>query len=271
MTMTQPTERPGAFSGRTVPYEIYAKVKQERDEALAEIRFREQLDKVPAKVMSPGQKTAWRVLRAAYKEGVPDDEGWVQLIPAKCAEQAGMSKGTLLEHGSYCEDKLGIMKKRVVTIRDPETHEIIRKDYYIALSEWADQPLHYQVEKEREHGGRRCKCGSANLEIRTIITCRDCGEVVYDSADKKDKKPVNPPVVPTEQVDFMASGPVVEGSLAPETDQGHDGKNMILPLPLLCDEFPVMAHPTQQAGSPAFLAMKQRIREDLARWRHADN
>src|SRR5712691_11640004 len=181
-----------------------------------EIKWRDQLDAVPATVMSQNQKAALKVTLQDIQHKTPGTDGLVQIESWHLCKRAGMSKQTFLDHLAYCAE-LGILRKRTEQVRDPNSQQVIATDYFVGTTELTAQPYKYQAPQPRNHGGARpcCKnCQSERLQKRVIkrviITCLDCGEVQSDeTSDQTDM--LNDHL--DRQVDDAAAFPVVESTL----------------------------------------------------------
>jgi hypothetical protein len=190
-----------------------------------QLKWRDQLDAVPATVMSQNQKAALKVTLQDIQHKAPDADGLVQIESWHLCKKAGMSKGTFLDHLAYCAD-LGILRKHTEQVRDPDSQQVIATNYFVGTTELTAQPYKYQALKPRNHGGARpcCKnpaCRSERLQKRTIkrtiVVCLDCGEVQSDETSDQTVM-LNDSL--DSQVDDAAASPVVESTLE-QQDKHH--------------------------------------------------
>lgn len=177
------------------------KLSEENRKLKNQLKWRNDLDRVPAKVMSQNQKAALsRVVKEAQsREPAPD--GWILLDKTdELAEDAGMSVKTLQRHLTYCKD-LGTIDKKIERVRDKDTEMVVATNTYIKETELTPYPRQYKAQEERNHGGTRlrCKCGSERIEKRVTYICTDCGEC-YDK--KPEYLPPFDPNDPQDQFGF---------------------------------------------------------------------
>ena len=201
------------------------RLRQENSALQQEIRWRDQLDAVPATVLSQNQKAALRVtLQDIGHHQAAGSDTLVQIESWHLCKKVGMSKQTFLEHLSYCAE-LGILRKQTEQVRDPDSQQVIATNYFVGTTELTAHPSQYQAVHPRNHGGTRarCKnptCRSDRLQKRvikhTIVICMECGEVQSD--DTSDET-----VMPSDhldgQVDSSAASSVVESTL--ENQDNH--------------------------------------------------
>jgi hypothetical protein len=198
-----------------------------------QVKWRDQLDAVPAAVMSQNQKAALKVTLQDIQHKTPGPDGLVQIESWHLCKRAGMSKQTFLDHLAYCAD-LGILRKQTEQVRDPDSQQVIATDYFVGTTELTAHPYKYQAPQPRNHGGARprCKnpaCRSERLQKRvikrTIITCLDCGEVQSDETNDQTVM-LNDHL--DRQFDHAADSSVVESTLEPQSEHDTPGRNVNL-------------------------------------------
>src|SRR5215470_4039305 len=155
-------------------------LEQENNALRTEMRWIDRLLAVPAQVMSPSQKVTLRAAVKAYRQGTPDEKGFVQLESWKLCKTVGQSKDTFLDNLTYCTEKLGILQKRTERILDSDTNTY-STNLSIGVTNLLAHPQHYRVDQPRNHGGERqiCPhCQSDRLQRKITVTCIDCGAVL---------------------------------------------------------------------------------------------
>ena len=137
-------DRPKLMTLLRRAYEQIQALESEVGQLRQQITWRDQLDAVPATVMSQNQKAALKVTLQDIQHKAPDADGLVQIASWHLCKKAGMSKGTFLDHLAYCAD-LGILCKRTEQVRDPDSQQVIATNYYVGTTELTAYPSKYQA------------------------------------------------------------------------------------------------------------------------------
>jgi hypothetical protein len=163
--------------------EEHLRIIKEKDQKIHQLekrlRFREELDAVPAEVMSQNQKAALYTAVKAIETTKPDEKGRV-LLPNTddIAKSAGQSPKTYQKSLTYNDKMIGSIRKETLAVRD-DHGQIIYTETYVKPTERTFYPRLYEAEKARNHGGDRltCRCGSERIKKKITYICMDCGEV----------------------------------------------------------------------------------------------
>jgi hypothetical protein len=145
-----------------------------------QITWRDQLDAVPAAIMSPSQKATLRAAVKGYQQGTPDEHGLVQIESWNLCKTVGQSRQTFLDNLTYCVELLGILTKKRERVVESDTNDY-STNLYIGVTPLLAHPYQYRVEQPRNHGGERqvCPhCHSDRLQRKVIITCMQCGSIL---------------------------------------------------------------------------------------------
>jgi len=173
------------------------KLSEENRKLRNRLNWRDDLDRVPAKVMSQNHKAALNVAVKELQSKEPSPDGWIQLENTdSLAEDSGMATKTFQKCLTH-NNKLGTIEKKIERVYEEGTNIVLATNTYVKETELTPYPRRYKAEEERNHGGTRlrCKCGSERIEKKVTYICTDCGECY-------DKKPeFQPPFDPNEPED----------------------------------------------------------------------
>jgi hypothetical protein len=243
-----------------------------------ELKWRDQLDAVPAAVMSQNQKAALKVTLKAIQHEMPGTDGLVQIESWNLCKKAGMSKQTFLDHLSYCAE-LGILRKRTEQVRDPESQQVVATNLFIGTTEITAHPYKYQAPQERNHGGKRDLCTNPGCRSdrlqkrvirRTIVICLDCGEIQSDETNENSimlndhlesqfDHAADPSVVEStleNKFDHAADSSVAEASLENQDASQMPSRNVNLTTSItttLERQIDVTAMPQQETATPRWM------------------
>jgi hypothetical protein len=176
-------ERISPSNQETISIAEHLRIVKEKDQKIQQLRrqlrFRDELDSVPSKVMSQNHKAALNKALMTYQEEEKEPDGKALLRKTEeLAKSVGMSTKTFQKALSYC-DSIGILEKETKAIRDEETGGVKYMETRIKPTERASYPKLYEAGNPRNHGGDRlmCKCGSEHIKKKVSYICMDCGEV----------------------------------------------------------------------------------------------
>jgi len=191
-------------SPQTIPLTEHLRIVREKDQKIhlleKQLRFRAELDAVPAEIMSQPQKAALNTAVKVIETASPGLKGRVLLDHTDdLAKSVGMSVKRFQKHLTYC-DEIGVLQKETLPVRD-DNGKIIYTETYVTPTNRTPYPRMYEAEQARNHGGDRltCRCGSERIKKEVRYICMDCGEV-----HTKPPK-FEPPVEPVEPEDQFGS------------------------------------------------------------------
>ena len=189
---------------QTIPLKEHLRIVREKDQKIhlleKQLRFRTELDAVPAEIMSQPQKAALNTAVKVIEATSPGLKGRVLLNNTDdLAKSVGMSVKRFQKHLTYC-DEIGVLQKETLPVRD-DNGKILYTETYVTPTNSTPYPRMYEAEQARNHGGDRltCRCGSERIKKEVRYICMDCGEVHI-------KPPkFEPPVEPVEPEDQFGS------------------------------------------------------------------
>src|SRR5207248_2234817 len=104
----------------SVPISLYHRaqekiraLEQENKELKHELLWRDQLDRVPAQVISVSQKATLRAATTYLKGKKPDTEGYMKIETWKIGKMAGQSDQTVRDNLAYCSEQLRVFNKKL--------------------------------------------------------------------------------------------------------------------------------------------------------------
>jgi len=209
---------------------VISNLNQRNRQLKRQLDWRDELDRVPAKIMSQNQKAALyrTVIETHSKE--PDSDGWILIKDTDdIAKKTGMATKTLQKCLTHC-NSIGGLRKKLEQVRDEDTKQVVATNTYIKQTERTPYPRMFEAEKDRNHGGERiyCRCGSCRIKKDTKVTytCMDCG-VVYDK--KPEFLPPLPPDDPEDQIGLTAYEHEIEDYDLETTviESAHDPEDQI--------------------------------------------
>lgn len=182
----------------------HLRIVKEKDQKIhlleKQLRFRKELDAVPAEIMSQPQKAALNAAVKVIETTKPGPDGRILLNNTDdLAKSVGISQKRFQKHLTYC-DEIGVIQKETLPVRD-DNGKILYTETYVTPTNRTPYPRMYEAEQARNHGGDRltCRCGSERIKKEVRYICMDCGEV-----HTKPPK-FEPPVEPVEPEDQFGS------------------------------------------------------------------
>jgi hypothetical protein len=174
-----------------VPFALYQKaqrriehLEEENRQLKQELCWRDQLDRVPASIISVSQKATLRATILHLKGKEPDEQNFFKIEPWKIGRLAGQSDQTVRENLTYCSEHVPLFRKKLKRVVDTEKPQGFRLETYLCPTELLPHPHQYQVAVPRNHGGKRITCphcGSDKLQRRVSIYCTSCGELIGET------------------------------------------------------------------------------------------
>src|SRR5580765_2610791 len=166
-----------------IPLTEHLRIVKEKDQKIhylqKQLRYRDELDSVPATIMSQNQKAALSRTVKEIEASKPGPDGWFLLPDTnELSKSVGQSPKTYQKCLTYC-DAIGNLEKKTKQVRDEDTKQVLYTETYVKPTNLTPYPRLYEAEKARNHGGDRlrCKCGSERIKKKVTYICMDCGEV----------------------------------------------------------------------------------------------
>jgi len=228
------------------------------------LRVYEDFDHVPKEVLSHSQRATVRSAIKIIQEGHPNRKGLIEFHTSELGADTDQERKTIGTHLRRAH-AIGILQYHTELERHPNTGKVIATHVFIGATLLTFEPRSWRAPRDlaRKVGAAaHCpNCGSKRIRNRVIRECVDCGHKISDTGDGNGTAFLEPP-----EDEYIDGSFTNDGTAVQILDYGFseepEGVNRPV-IPTLPPEGEV-----RSTVSPAFQAMKQRIREDLVGWHH---